>query len=144
MKISCSSTVSTMDLWRAVPQWVASPFLESFGSASGSITGLWRELLHNERWFRSQNHLVQGDGELSATSSFFLLWYQIHLSVDLLVSQGERSLPHISSWSLFHLESLFYIGILAALYIECLPWEKMELLHVIEILFALYLECPYY
>ena len=52
--------------------------------------------------------------ELSATSRFVQLWYQILLSVDLLVSQScpedDRSQPRRSSWSLLHLESLVYIS----------------------------------
>ena len=100
------------------------------------------ELLSNERRLHTQNHLQQGDGELSATSRFVQLWYQILLSVDLLVSQScpeeDRSQPHRSSWS--H----WCILVMAAPYLVCLHWEKMELLPILEILAALYLECLYY
>ena len=70
--------------------------------------------------------------------------------IDLLVShsclEDYRSRPSRFSWSLFHLESLVYIGILSARYLGCLcrknQLKNMELLYVLEVLAALYLGCP--
>jgi len=77
-------------------------------------------------------------------------WWDLQMNMvrSSLISQScpedDKSRLRKSSRSLLHNESLVYIGILAAPYLGCFHWEKMELPHVQEILASLYLEWPDY
>ena len=48
---SGSAADSTTGLWKVALQWAVSPYSESSGSITGSTTGLWRSALH---WAASQ------------------------------------------------------------------------------------------